>query len=107
MGKRDLDNRLAEIQHIAEKQQEAHKSSRQLLYQSLADSYVWWREASWDNAYLEKQYADNGVTVRGEKSNQITKATFRKLIKLTYVKLGQQDTHIQLITNWANALGKT
>jgi hypothetical protein len=104
MGKLNLDKRLAEIQHVAEQQQEAHKSSRTLLYQSLADSYVWWREASWDNAYLEKLYADNGVTVRGEKSNQITKATFRKLIKLTYVKLGQQDTHIQLITNWANAL---
>lgn len=104
MANQKLDERLNQIQHIAEQQDVAHQQSRRLLWQSLAESYVWWKEASWDNTYLEKVYADNGVSVRGQKANQITKADFLKLVKLIYIKQAKSSKNAQLISNWAAAL---
>ena len=104
MAATDLDMQLAAIQDIAAEQERQHQSSRKLLFQSLAETYVWWKKASWDNAYLEKIYADNGIKQRGLKQNQVTKADFLRLVKLIYVKQSSIPKNIQLISNWASTI---
>jgi len=99
MAAADLDKKLTELQQNAEEQQRQYDSSTRLLYQNLAEGYIWWREADWDRSYLDALYAKNKITARGESSNQINRATFSKLVRLIF-----KTNNYQTQSHWAYAL---
>ena len=56
MNKNQLKAALDQLISSADKQNEAHKSSRDLLYTTLGGVYMWWQEASQIEDFLEDLY---------------------------------------------------
>jgi hypothetical protein len=58
----ELSGRLHKIQNDAQEQHRLHMGARNLLHRSLADAYVWWREAiQQPTSYLDGIYKANAV----------------------------------------------
>ena len=92
-----LDTELTVLKSSAAKQIKKYESSKDALYRTLIDSYIWWRQANLQNDYLEKLYNTAGITVNktGKKVN------FSPLIKLIWVMTDSNDA---TVAQWNNAI---
>ena len=99
MNKNKLKAALDALISSADKQIEAHASSRQLLYLTLAGVYMWWREASQIEGFLDEIYEERNLRTRGKEEN------FTRLIRLVWDMdwSGRKAPTLQL---WSQALRK-
>jgi len=99
MNKNQLKAALDQLISSADKQNEAHKSSRDLLYTTLGGVYMWWQEASQIEDFLEDLYKERRLKMRGNEEN------FTRLIRLVWQMewSGRIGPKLQL---WSNALRK-
>jgi hypothetical protein len=94
-----LDDRLKDLQDVAEQQSSHYTSSRLLLHQNIVDAYLWWRDADQQAGYLKQQYDANGIRYRRRNSNQ---PNFYPLVRLIWSI--DPKTKASTISNWAKAL---
>ena len=99
MNKNKLKTTLDQLISNADAQIEAHESSRQLLYKTLAGVYLWWRQASQIKGFLEEIYIERALKTRGNEEN------FTRLIRLVWQIdwSGRKAPTLQL---WSQALRK-
>jgi hypothetical protein len=86
-----LDKQLEKIQKGLAESSQLYKSSKQKLYENLADAYLWWRKAVRKKGYLEKLYANRkiGSQDRGLEPN------FHQLVRLIFgMQQGEQAAQI-------------
>jgi len=50
-----LTTSLNGLQAKADEQTRAYQSSREILYQNLVDTYIWWRDARDEPGYLDNE----------------------------------------------------
>ena len=62
--RRYLNDTLQKLQDGADEQYEAYRRSHEHLWQLLAKSYLWWREASQESGYLEDLYKQRDIAYR-------------------------------------------
>ena len=53
-----LKTELTNLKTSAAEQSEHYQSSKDLLYLTLVDSYLWWRQATEQNGYLDSLYEE-------------------------------------------------
>lgn len=95
----DLDTRLEELRGNAEQQNRVYKSSKQLLYGMLVDTYLWWREARNKQGYIEARFAERKIRDNKKNSNV---PNFNPILKLV---LGmRQHVDAVQISNWGSAM---
>ncbi len=97
MNKNSLKAALEQLISSADKQIEAHEGSRQLLYRTLARVYIWWREASQIDGFLDEIYEERNLKMRGKEEN------FTRLIRLVWQMdwSGRKAPTLQI---WSQAL---
>jgi hypothetical protein len=64
--KSKLQNELAQLKQLADKQLHLYVSSRSMLYEGLAKVYLWWQEANKEKDLLENLYKENGIQYKKE-----------------------------------------
>ena len=95
----DLDTRLEELRGNAEQKNRVYKSSKQLLYGMLVDTYLWWREARNKQGYIEARFAERKIRDNKKNSNV---PNFNPILKLV---LGmRQHVDAVQISNWGSAM---
>ena len=92
-----LNTQLAELKTSATEQSKDYKSSKKLLYSTLIDSYLWWRQANLQNGYLDNLYKTAGITAK-KTGNQVN---FSPLIKLIWEINAKNDA---TVAQWNNAM---
>lgn len=81
MPRDELNQRLEALQDAADAQTQAYESSRDKLYQNIVDAYLWWRDASADNRYLNSLYKEAGIRTRARGGNA---PNFYPLVRLIW-----------------------
>jgi hypothetical protein len=94
-----LSTKLTGLQGIATKQGNVYNYGRELLYENLVDTYLWWRDARDEPGYLDKLYEDNGVKVNSSNSN---KPNFTGVLKVIWQ---MSDKFQPTIARWNGAIG--
>ena len=61
-----LQKDLAQLKQLADKQLHLYVSSRNLLYEGLAKTYIWWQTATKERGLLEALYKENGIQYKKE-----------------------------------------
>lgn len=91
--KKMLESLIAEADEITQ----LYESSQQRLYLNLGSVYLWWREATKVQGFLEELYDERKLVSRGGEEN------FTKLVRLVWQMdwSGRQAPKLQ---NWARAL---
>jgi hypothetical protein len=95
-----LTTSLNGLQAKADQQTRAYQSSREILYQNLVDTYIWWRDARDEPGYLESLYEQHSIQVNRTSSN---KPNFSGIIRLIWGMRGSK--HQVTISKWNGALG--
>ena len=99
MQSEELNQRLTQLQNAADSQTQTFESSRNKLYQNIVDTYLWWREASKDGAYLKSLYKDAGIRTRARGGNQ---PNFYPLVRLVWnIDITQKAS---TVSDWAQSL---
>ena len=97
MSKATLDIQLTELKTSATEQFNQYNFSKDLLYRTLIDSYLWWRQANLQNDYLDNLYKTAGITAK-KTGNQVN---FSPLIKLVW---GMNGKHDGTVSHWNSAM---
>lgn len=92
-----LNEGLARIRGLSETQNEFYQSARELLHQTLVETYLWWREASQKPGYLEKRFAEENIKY----SNKLNRPNFAPVVRLA---MRVQPTKRVQISNFATAM---
>jgi hypothetical protein len=99
MQPEELNQRLTQLQDAADSQTQAFESSRDKLYQNIVDTYLWWREASKDGAYLNSLYKSADIRTRSRGGNQ---PNFYPLVRLVWnIDITQKAS---TVSDWAQSL---
>jgi len=99
MQSEELNQRLTQLQDAADSQTQAFESSRDKLYQNIVDTYLWWREASKDGAYLNSLYKSADIRTRRRGGNQ---PNFYPLVRLVWnINITQKAS---TVSDWAQSL---
>lgn len=96
-----LDQQLKVLQNDADTQFEQYRRSHDALYQLLAKSYLWWREASQQQGYLESLYKQRDIGFIPTKDN---KPNFNPLIRLIWNFNDPDQSDRVTISQWAKVL---
>jgi hypothetical protein len=95
----ELNKSLGGLQDKACEQTKLYQSSREVLYETIVDTYLWWRDARDELGYLEQLYDENEITFR-QSGN---KPTFTGVIRLVW---GMNEPKYQgTVSQWNGALG--
>jgi hypothetical protein len=92
-----LNEGLARIRGLSETQNEYYQSARELLHQTLVETYLWWREASQKPGYLEKRFTEENIKY----SNKLNRPNFAPVVRLA---MRVQPTKRVQISNFATAM---
>jgi hypothetical protein len=92
-----LNEGLARLRGLSETQNEFYQSARELLHQTLVETYLWWREASQKPGYLEKRFAEENIKY----SNKLNRPNFAPVVRLA---MRVQPTKRVQISNFATAM---
>lgn len=97
--KNELKQILEKLIGEAEKQNELHEGSRQLLYKTLAGAYSWWLDATKMDGFLEELYKEYDLRTNAQEEN------FTRLIRLIWQVdwNGRKGPALQV---WSKALRK-
>lgn len=99
MQTEELNRRLEALQEAADAQTQAYESSRDKLYQNIVDTYLWWRDASADNRYLNSLYKEAGIRTRARGGNQ---PNFYPLVRLIWnIDINKKAS---TVSDWAQSL---
>ncbi len=101
MTKRHLEIQLKKLQDDADVQIEAYRSSHEKLWELLAKSYLWWREASQESGYLEALYKQREIGFRSSDSNL---PNFSPLIRLIWNMQELGSAERSTVSQWNKAL---
>ena len=95
---KDLDAGLEQLRNDAKEQNKLFVSSKIALYKALVDTYLWWRDASQKDGYLEKRFADANIKFK----TKLNRPNFNPIVRLV---MGMQQ-HLQnvQISNWGSAI---
>ena len=95
---KDLDAGLEQLRNDAKEQNKLFVSSKIALYKALVDTYLWWRDASQKDGYLEKRFADANIKFK----TKLNRPNFNPTVRLV---MGMQQ-HLQnvQISNWGSAI---
>lgn len=96
----DLDEQLKALQSDAAEQYPDYRRRHELLWRLLSKTYLWWREASQEDDYLEMQYKEKGIRYRshGDRPN------FNPLIRLVWGIGDVEPADRVTISQWNQAL---
>lgn len=97
--KAELKKTLESLIADAIAQNDAHESSRQLLYRTLAGAYVWWLKANKINGFFDELYNEYNLRTRGNEEN------FTRLIRLVW-QIDWGGRKAPVIQTWSRALKK-
>ena len=89
---------LEDLKQIADKQTHLYKSSRDLLYEGLSKVYMWWQQASKDEALLHKLYDEYDLQY---KSKTIHAIAFSPLLRYLWNMNGTVNSNTIDIFNRA------
>lgn len=89
-NEQELSQQLAALQLRADEQHKLAESSRELLYRNLAETYFWWREARNEAGYLDRLYAENGITYR----NTGNRYNFSPVVRLAFPRIRADDATV-------------
>ena len=95
-----LDEGLATLKGLADAHLKLHERSQRALWQTLAEAYMWWREAVKKEGYLEKQFAKNNITYYNTNKNY---PNFNPVVKLVMHYLDPIRERVK-INGYATAL---
>jgi len=95
---KDLDAGLEQLRNDAKEQNKLFVSSKIALYKALVDTYLWWRDASQKDGYLEKRFADANIKFK----TKLNRPNFNPVVRL--VMLMQQHLHNVQISNYGTAI---
>jgi len=85
-----LNEKLTALQQRADEQHTLAESSRELLYRNLADAYFWWRDARNEAGYLDRLFAENGITYR----NTANRLNFSPVVRLAFPRIRTDDATV-------------
>jgi hypothetical protein len=96
-----LTTELENLKQLADKQSQQYISAKQLLYEALSKTYLWWADAKKVDGYLTQLYEDCGIQHKKETKNEIN---FSPLLRY----LWGMDGTVQAATldQWNGALNK-
>jgi hypothetical protein len=96
---KQLDAKLVQLKSAAELQSQSHAASRQQLYESFVDAYLWWREADGQKDYLKNAFKAADIKTRKRKGNA---PNFYAIIRLIW----DIDTskRASAVSNWARSM---
>ncbi len=97
--KSELKKLLDKIIGEAERQNELHEGSRQLLYRTLAEAYEWWLDAVKIDGFLDELYSEYSLRTKGQEEN------FTRLIRLVW-QLDWNGRKAPALQVWSKALRK-
>lgn len=75
---KELDEGLAELKSLADTHEKLYVSSKIALYQTLVETYLWWRKASQKDGYLDKRFEEENI---GYRSN-LNRPNFAPVVRL-------------------------
>ena len=94
---RVLNQGLARLQRLSKNQDDTYQSARELLHQTLVETYLWWREASLEPGYLENCFAEANIKYRSRHN----RPNFAPVVRLAMRV--QPNKRVQ-ISNFATAI---
>lgn len=92
-----LNEGLARLRGLSETQNAHYQSARELLHQTLVETYLWWREASLKPGYLEKRFAEENIKY----TNKLNRPNFAPVVRLA---MRVQPSKRVQISNFATAI---
>ena len=95
---KDLDAGLENLQALSAEQNRLYQSARRTLYNTLVETYFWWRQASQKDGYLEKRFADAKIKFK----TKLNRPNFNPVVRL--VMGMQQHLHNVQIANFGSAI---
>jgi hypothetical protein len=101
LAKQQLLKELDELVELAEEQTRLHVSSRQCLYKGLAGVYLWWRQATQIDGFLNEQYELHNITAREKDGEE----KFTRVLRLVWRMDWAAPSAAQL-QQWSMALRK-
>ena len=95
---KDLDAGLENLQALSAEQNKTYQSARRQLYVTLVETYLWWRQASQKDGYLEQRFADANIRFK----TKLNRPNFNPVVRLV---MGMQQ-HLQnvQISNFGSAI---
>lgn len=90
---------LEDLKQLADRQNHHYKSSRELLYEGLSKVYMWWQEASKDEALLLKLYDEYNLQYKKQTKHEVV---FSPLLRYLWNMDG--SIHSNKIDLWNRAL---
>lgn len=92
---------LENIKQLADKQSQQYISAKQLLYEALSKTYIWWAEADKVEGFLTQLYAEYNIQHKKETKNEVN---FSPLLRYLW---GMDGTvHSTTLDQWSGALNK-
>jgi hypothetical protein len=95
-----LTTSLNGLQAQAENQKIAFRSSREILYETVVDAYLWWHVARDEPGYLDSLYEQHDIQLN---SNRTNKPIFSGVLRIVWGMYGSK--HQVQISLWNGALG--
>jgi hypothetical protein len=92
-----LEKALDKLIGDANQQSQLYKSAQEKLYITLGETYLWWRDASKIDGFLDDLYAKHSLATRGNEEN------FTRLIRLIW-QFGWDMYESGKVQSWARAL---
>lgn len=96
-----LNSRLTELRTAADSNVQNHRKTRYGLWKLLAETYIWWRDASQNDGFLEKQLKLAGIQNTKLSGNKIN---FTPVIKLVWNMPHLTHAERASASNWNKAL---
>jgi len=96
-----LDARLNDLRLAADNNIQNHRNTRHGLWKLLSETYVWWRDASQDDGFLDKLFKDAGIQNTKLSNNKIN---FTPIIKLVWNMPHLTPSERASAANWNKAL---
>ena len=96
-----LDARLNDLRLAADNNIQNHRNTRHGLWKLLSETYVWWRDASQYDGFLDKQLKDAGIQNTKLSNNKIN---FTPVIKLVWSMPHLTPSERASAANWNKAL---
>jgi hypothetical protein len=101
MSKRHLEIQLKKLQEGADTQYDAYRRSHDQLYELLAQSYLWWRDADKERGFLDALYEQRGIRFKASANNL---PNFSPLIRLVWNMEEMDPSDWVTVTQWNKAL---
>ncbi|WP_354690016.1 hypothetical protein [Lentibacter algarum] len=95
-----LNQGLTRLRGLSKNQNDFYQSARELLHQTLVETYLWWREASLEPGYLEKRFAEENIKYQSKHN----KPNFAPVVRLAMRVPPSKRVQIQNFATAINAI---